>query len=245
MRLAMKYQVDTIRARIIAIMHDNWPTTFDEWLCWEAEAAIVTTAHTDGELINMPSLKRCLPEPAAVLRFAQDWDVPSLLPFAFYTLAGIYGVNTWEMRYGLSFCFSTRGTARLARWDMLDAADRDGLARVRPLLTEKIDEVWDAFVDRSPCDQLEEVESPCETARHECRESWECVVSLWKEEVLSGVADGDIIIAPDPLDFLEKMLASRNKWKACDQCDVWMKGRIRDAQRGVWDLMLSRPWTSS
>ncbi|KIP07179.1 hypothetical protein PHLGIDRAFT_45454, partial [Phlebiopsis gigantea 11061_1 CR5-6] len=77
MRLATKYQIDTIRRRVIEILDDSWPQTYDQWLRFQSQISAMTEIR-DGSKDRLVGGKRfedCIPEPAAAIRFARDFDV--------------------------------------------------------------------------------------------------------------------------------------------------------------------------
>ncbi|KIJ53541.1 hypothetical protein M422DRAFT_241776 [Sphaerobolus stellatus SS14] len=85
--LATKYEVDTLRNRIIALLEVDWPTTLEEWDGNEAEMKrMLVTLEQAG---NGDTLSEHWPEPASCIRLANLCNVPSLLPAAYYDLSRI------------------------------------------------------------------------------------------------------------------------------------------------------------
>jgi hypothetical protein len=84
LKLATKYQVDDLRARIITQLELDWPTTLDSWE--KREDYMQKNRSGDDSASDI----RAHPEP--VIRLALECDVPSVLPMAFYDLSrkGVY-----------------------------------------------------------------------------------------------------------------------------------------------------------
>lgn len=84
MALAMKYQFDDIRLRIIRHFKSDWPHTLLEWYAWTDQCrAVMDKAETTG----YPSGYECWPEAASAVRFARTFGASAVLPAAFYRLS--------------------------------------------------------------------------------------------------------------------------------------------------------------
>lgn len=93
LRLATKYQVDALRSRIVRHFEADWPRTLAEWDRLESEIDSMMEEHQDEKnledfnQVDGLFLDERLPEPAAAIRLAIEFGIPSILPAAFYTLA--------------------------------------------------------------------------------------------------------------------------------------------------------------
>ena len=87
------------------------------------------------------------PEPAAAIRFARDFDVPSILPFAFYVLAGISQYKDWDedRKDDVGRPIITASLGRTARWKLLDAVDYRTLVKCREALTSDLVFIMNQF----------------------------------------------------------------------------------------------------
>jgi len=84
LKLATKYQVDDLRARIITQLELDWPTTLQGW---EKREDYVAEMQKNRSGDDSASDIRAHPEP--VIRLALECDIPSVLPVAFYDLSKI------------------------------------------------------------------------------------------------------------------------------------------------------------
>lgn len=109
MRLAVKYEVETIRGTILKHVESEWPHTLEEWERRhnerEGERMVVSDPALDDEEENYP-------DPALAVRFGLEFDCPKILPAAFYDLATAYGPRPWPGTWDPSIT-----------WNCLQAAD--------------------------------------------------------------------------------------------------------------------------
>jgi hypothetical protein len=141
LKLATKYNITPLRQRIISHLEDDWPTTLDAWVAaYYAEERLAgqyeDLAGEDGRLDGILYDDR-LPEPGSAIRLAQDLDVPSILPSAFYALSRI------PIRYNRDGDPSPGRDplARTARWALLDRQDLRNLLHGMQALARAYDNV--------------------------------------------------------------------------------------------------------
>ena len=85
--------MDSFRSRIVRHFEADWPRTLAEWDRLEAEIDYMMEEHQDDKnedyygRVDGLFLDQRLPEPAAAIRLALEFGIPSILPAAFYTLA--------------------------------------------------------------------------------------------------------------------------------------------------------------
>ncbi|KIP07176.1 hypothetical protein PHLGIDRAFT_46105, partial [Phlebiopsis gigantea 11061_1 CR5-6] len=149
MRLASKYSIDTIRNRIVDIMNDNWPQTYEQWQIFQAEISAIKAVHKENNgLVDGRSFEERIPEPAAAIRFARDFNIPSILPFAFYTLAGIPQSMDWDESRKVKD-FRHHSTViwmkRTAKWAQLDIVDYRTFVKCREALKNDVVEIMVHF----------------------------------------------------------------------------------------------------
>ncbi|KAI0697577.1 hypothetical protein BC835DRAFT_1337785 [Cytidiella melzeri] len=84
MRLAFKYDIEALRMVIIRHIEADWPKTLEEWRKRQDEkkAFIEDCQKETPSYLDIP-----FPEPASAIRFAIEFNIPSILPAAFYELA--------------------------------------------------------------------------------------------------------------------------------------------------------------
>lgn len=253
MRIATKYEIDPVRRRVIDIMHDSWPQTFEDWLRYQSEITIIRTMHagslSDDGLVDGKSFEERIPEPASAIRFAQDFDVPSILPLAFYTLAGIPIHHDWdEARKGGGHKRSAnaRTQSRTARWDLLDVQDYKKVMACREALAGRVcqvalsrygreEMVWDAV--STACTASLEALGYGGYNVDDCHGALYQVLELWKD-LDTGILREDALTHatghPDPLGLLEQLYSSRPQWKTCRGCQEGLQKDIRESQEEIW-----------
>lgn len=109
MKIAHKLQVDLITKHIVKHIEGDWPQTLDEW---DALCQPLAFWHSEG---HQP--KEELPEPIATIIFARTFDVPKVLPVAFYELSRRRYRHDWDVEHLRNFEKGGRRVA--ARWSLL------------------------------------------------------------------------------------------------------------------------------
>lgn len=80
--MATKYQISYIRDCIVERLESDWPQTILSWDTLEGEIER-TTEHSNVHWYTDDRF----PEPASAIRLARDFNIPSILPAAFYQLS--------------------------------------------------------------------------------------------------------------------------------------------------------------
>ncbi|KIP07174.1 hypothetical protein PHLGIDRAFT_13389 [Phlebiopsis gigantea 11061_1 CR5-6] len=236
MRLVMKYEFNNLHARVVDIMNENWPQTFEHWMRFRAEVAVIEELHAsaaDG-LVDGRSFEERIPEPASAIRFARMFDVPSVLPFAFYTLSGIPLSNDWDAVRSARRDEAAR-QVRTAKWGLLDIADHRAVMQCRERLGRELGEVLysytraDLLMERTMADTCASADE-CANAFTQLVEAWQdCETGVLREEAIGSAAG-----TPDPLGLLEDLYNSRPEWAMCADCCDRLQKCIRESQHTVW-----------
>lgn len=99
MRLALKYEVAMLRTIIIRHLEREWPCTLAEWEQEQHKQSVdnprlagIRTETGTGRVLDYMKL----PEPASAIRFALEFDCPSILPAAFYELLQCGVMAQWD-----------------------------------------------------------------------------------------------------------------------------------------------------
>ena len=89
--LVNKYAMDSLRPRLIRPFQQAWPKTPCQWDQLEIQLDSQDGAFTDhlvhGLYHRFEALTSQLPDPAPVIRLAGEFDIPAILPAAFYHLS--------------------------------------------------------------------------------------------------------------------------------------------------------------
>lgn len=239
MRLATKYQIDAIRNRIIDIMNDNWPQTYGQWRIFQAEISAIKAFHKENNgLVDGRSFEERIPEPAAAIRFARDFNIPSILPFAFYTLAGIPQSMDWDESRKVND-FRHRSTVilmkRTAKWAQLDIVDYRTFVKRREALMNDVAEIMVHFGREEQILENTLTERCFNDPNGECSRSVARLHNTWYIHGSYGEeARAEAASIPDPLGLLEHFYNTQTDWQACRDCQERMQKCMRKAQKLVW-----------
>ncbi|KAH8099437.1 hypothetical protein BXZ70DRAFT_300842 [Cristinia sonorae] len=188
LKLAMKYECDALRKRIVENLEADWPNTLAQWDARCSEAVIARSEHSQQPTgkINGLYLDDRLPEPASAIRIASDYNIPSILPAAFYQLALLSTDADWDRyRESLSGGKHLRFGARTARWSLLDKKDLMRLLRGQKHVasyTRSID--TDLFSPRCP-----RMSKGCPKAKADCWKYFQENAPISMDDPLDVLAD--------------------------------------------------------
>lgn len=223
MKLAMKYEMDSIRQRVIDVMRADWPMTYEQWARFRAELEVMKRAHNispDGR-VDGKDLHERIPEPASAARFARDFDIPSILPAAYYTLATTSRNCNWD-KWGRGLTYF-----RSARWGLLDGYDYKIVMCLRELLTGKLSNVAFEYSGRSSGYAQSPIRmDPRCRSREECSTALTGLLKQWKKNDLDL---GKMLAAsstPDPIRVMETLYQSHPAWGLCHDCTVYLQKHI-------------------
>lgn len=93
-----------------------------------------------------------LPEPASAIAIARKFDIPAILPAAFYDLSTISPLSDWEARYNGGIGDENEIGERSTRWGWLNQADLLRVFRGKELLAKATKEFSESQVFLFPCD---------------------------------------------------------------------------------------------
>lgn len=169
--------------------------------------------------INGLYLDDRLPEPASAIRIASDYNIPSILPAAFYQLALLSTDADWDgyrenpTREGKQLRFG----ARTARWGLLDKRDLMRLVHGQKLLAAYTREIGtDIFGLRCPTNT-----KGCSKARNDC----------WKY-----FQENAPISMDDPLDVLYDCMRMDALFAEmpCASCAAEISAMAEKKRRELW-----------
>jgi hypothetical protein len=115
LKMATKYQFDRLRERIVKHVESDWPTTLHAWDFRQAEIIRYQKDHPEpkeGEFTH-----EHFPEPVSAIRLAREFNIPTILPAAFYHLSTVPPENHWEGEAGQDEYWQR------ARWDLMQHGD--------------------------------------------------------------------------------------------------------------------------
>ncbi|KIP07405.1 hypothetical protein PHLGIDRAFT_423278 [Phlebiopsis gigantea 11061_1 CR5-6] len=234
--LANKYQMDATRKRVVEILQDSWPSTFNDWLRYRSEMSIMreVSSRSPDHLVNGQVLDDSTPEPASAIRIAEDFDVPSILPYAYYRLAVIPVGHDWDKyRADEALRIRLENGARTARWRLLQPRELMIIMSTKERLICELRTIKRAFADYN---------AVCTRFAGRCSQVAKCVesagpmVNLWKHTILH-----DMLYTaakhPNPLDTLEQLVETKPSWGLCDTCSMVILRDIRRRQEEIWAFL--------
>ncbi|KAF8121079.1 hypothetical protein EV363DRAFT_1187321 [Boletus edulis] len=114
--LSRKYGITRMYAQIMRHLESDWPQTLNDWD--KLERDITETKNSDADRIDDHS-----PEPAAAIKLAHRFDIPSILPAAFYHLSRLSIQDDWDKTHADPSISIRNPTKRTAKWGLLSAKD--------------------------------------------------------------------------------------------------------------------------
>lgn len=141
--MANKYQVDNIRRIVLERLESDWPQSLSDWRRLEAEIEVMehdawTHVEDPASMVSL-HLDRSLAEPASAIRLAQECNIPSILPAAYYQLSRLtVEHDTASVEKDPESFVITHGIEqRTARWSLLEKEDLMRVFRGKVKLQEK------------------------------------------------------------------------------------------------------------
>ncbi|KAG6377978.1 hypothetical protein JVT61DRAFT_14774 [Boletus reticuloceps] len=113
--LLRKYGIARMYAQIVRHLESDWPQTLNDWDKLEKEIT-ETKYYSDADRMDDHS-----PEPAAAIKLAHRFDIPSILPAAFYHLSRLSIQDDWDKTH--TDPSIRHPTKRTAKWGLLSAKD--------------------------------------------------------------------------------------------------------------------------
>ncbi|KAF8121129.1 hypothetical protein EV363DRAFT_1366668 [Boletus edulis] len=114
--LSRKYGITRMYAQIMRHLESDWPQTLNDWD--KLERDITETKNSDADRIDDHS-----PEPAAAIKLAHRFDIPSILPAAFYHLSRLSIQDDWDKTHADPSISIRNPTKRTAKWGLLSVED--------------------------------------------------------------------------------------------------------------------------
>ncbi|GJE96801.1 hypothetical protein PsYK624_130070 [Phanerochaete sordida] len=237
LKLAAKYQVDSIRTRIVQRLEDDWPTSALSWLRFSNDERLFS--EDCARYISLEDGKYPednFPEPAAAIRLARDFDIPSILPAAYLRLLYADPTLNWDdirrKRDG-----APARSIRSARWHLLDHVDMLRVAQGRLRLVQSLPHVHRAFLlgsqachgDVGEDDEDEDGTPNCHQiiVRRHGEFSAARYSSFW-----TGVDEAG---RPDPIAVLQKLRDAAADWKMCASCTELFRSKVASEIKRLWD----------
>ncbi len=159
--------MNSLRETLVSIVESEWPLTFAELeecdeqygdLCMRDDERLGSSERTGWPL-------HLLPEPAAAIALAIRFDIPSILPAAYYDLSRCTADIEWDKHMHADIGFDGHG--KPARWDLLPAKAYRKLLIVQTVIRKTTYMLQCSFRTHSPCQS----QPVCEGAWSKIRQS--------------------------------------------------------------------------
>ncbi|PSR75832.1 hypothetical protein PHLCEN_2v8864 [Hermanssonia centrifuga] len=230
LKLAEKYQIDSVRQLIIQRLEVDWPQNVSEWYLFVA--AKERERILRNKSIHSPTIDSMFPEPASAIRLAMEFNIPSILPAAYYMLVQTDPSETWTI--------ATQNSA--ARWQLLDNTDFVHYIRGRHELATSLTSISESIYGFSDSWSTDGREF-CHTGR--------CDDILAKKSVDLDRGSQENAILPDPLKLLyqaqqklEESIERERDWsdyqdddyapELCYTCNMAVQSNISREMRKIW-----------
>ncbi|KAH8111522.1 hypothetical protein DFH11DRAFT_612619 [Phellopilus nigrolimitatus] len=205
--MATKYHLDAVRQRVVSHVCSDWPTTLEEWDIFEGHVFT---------LIDMPYLYcnsvEVTPEPVSAIVLARRFNIPEILPAAFYTLSRLKMKDEYDRKPG----YPTSDSARKARWKLLSASDFRALCRGREELEDQVLPMYNSFSYRHP---------PAQCPPY-CKTTFEKRVELFLDDARQS---HDILFAL----ATERLEAG----PICSACSALYTCQAHDCRLRIWHML--------
>lgn len=227
MKIATKYQVDSVTKAITHHIEQQWPRSLRDLLRMKGAIGALRR----GPQVAGPSSLVQFPEPASAIRLATDFNIPSVLPGAYYVLATMnresafaLGKAKWTLLDKLDLYRYYAGKSVLAQDFMLkaeavyDVGFPEGCATVYDG-----DEVWEAFEEEEQFSSCRRVVAKME------RETEQGSHSLFEAIRLA--------YSPDPVLKYMKMYDEVSEWGLCITCQGKARENIESDLEKLWQRL--------
>ncbi|KAF8121087.1 hypothetical protein EV363DRAFT_1366836 [Boletus edulis] len=208
--LSRKYGIDRIQAQIVRHLESDWPQTLSDWDKVERDIAAIR-GDSDTDRID-----DYFPEPAAAIKVAHQFDIPSILPAAFYHLSRLSVLDDWDKTHADPSIDIQNPTRRTARWGLLSGKD------YRCLLLGKAELANFLRGCINPGD-----------LRHSQTNRWESCAE--GEEIWKDILD-KCLQSADPLALLKSMKERKNS-KRCQACVNTLTAKIQVVRTQIWEKL--------
>ena len=215
LELSKKYGIDRIHDQVKGHLESDWPQTLRDWDNLEKDIKFMTD---DPDAVGL--IDDHFPEPAAAIKVARQFDIPSILPAAFYHLSRLSILDDWD-KTGMvpsEYKSTQNHTRRTARWMLLSAQDFRCFLLAKAKFAEIVRE-WKDLPGRHKVRSGRGTEE-CEVAER-----------LWKD------IHDRCLQSTDPLALLQSRIEFVMGGDYCQTCANGLRDKIRALRREIWDKL--------
>ncbi|KLO13575.1 hypothetical protein SCHPADRAFT_940240 [Schizopora paradoxa] len=220
LRLASKYLMNDLRGRLVHIVELMWPRTLEDL---ESKTMLydgVRKIEKGGE--KWPWV--FLPEPIASINLAEEFDIPSILPAAYYHLLRCSPSADWDTVQKLGF--KTLRNKVPARWPQLTHSSSHKLLKLREVLDDSVG-YWTTYLHHNRA-------ADCDNQKPKvCKELWVSIQKGGKERRRS------VLTSRDPLLVLTKTHEELEESELCYGCFDVVERNSRRIRDDIWNTLCS------
>ncbi|GJE96783.1 hypothetical protein PsYK624_129890 [Phanerochaete sordida] len=218
--LSTKYQADRTRAHAVKFLESEWPKTLEDWFLHQSQMServrySKLVRHYD---FDYPA-EHFFPEPAADLRLAIDFQVPSILPTLYYRLA----ISDTQIDFDQDF--ESQGSLS-ANWKLLQARDWMRVTRGKGHLLKAAELITDIVI-QLPSPRCQEREA-CKKAVY----AQAGAIHIWD-------ASADFARQPDIIGKVFGILDSLESYASgssfCCSCEYSFQESLRRFLNDTWE----------
>lgn len=236
LKVARKYQVDSIHQFLERQIEDDWPTNCIDWLRRRKDEEAV---EAPGRIVDNVecSMIESYPEPASAIKLGIEYGMRSILPAAFYCLAQTHYEREWDQDYNdvdpwpytpheqLPYdAYPDLNSRRIARWSMVSREVYYCLYLGKQRLSKYIPHMRRFLEEHIVVDGC--------TRYKKCAVEGDLIDSM----ITHGRDEDsmDIPMYPDPLDKLIRVGEKVQESKLCNFCKNNALHALQEATEKLW-----------
>ncbi|KDQ62284.1 hypothetical protein JAAARDRAFT_203451, partial [Jaapia argillacea MUCL 33604] len=219
LRLATKYDIAPLRQRLIEVLERDWSRTLRGWDQNISEIDELMLSKQGGNFDDF------LPEPASLIRLAQECKVPSVLTSAYYQLCRVYDSRTPEDE-----------EKRFAEIDLLSASDLRRFIKGREALRLEIRR----FLVSISSNKRPAASITCNLSPGKNKDGhtiWGCKTKLRQWVTSTAFDELCGTMSDDPLSRMSVMVRKAGNLsdkEVCVNCRIWLSQTIRTKREELW-----------
>ncbi|KLO13581.1 hypothetical protein SCHPADRAFT_873849 [Schizopora paradoxa] len=230
LKMASKYVMTDLRAKLVRAFESEWPLNVED-LEFRDQLLIDYFNHEDrgvrgstGNFEGWPL--HLIPEPAAAIALAEEFDIDSVLPAAYYDIMRCAPRNEWDEDFDWSETVFLGGPPdKPARWASLPAASYRKMVYLQEVMTEEIMKRFGGLGSHIPRNCREQEEGLCR--------------STWTELVKQEGHVAEHIQCRDLFTQLRDLRTRSYKSQICDECKTSYLDKIEQYRKESWDVLQS------
>lgn len=200
----------------------DWPRTLEEW--WHFRNAYMSKVKwaelLDDAEESIPSIEQSFPEPVAAIRLAYDFDIPSILPAAFYRLAVTSTYHSWNTEKTVP-----RAKALFsARWELLTAADWMRLSQAKEKLTSEYRATFWVY----------DLNDACLNGNPGCKNTRD---KMFEDDWKAGCDQPDILFAYTQIILQEPDWRATQWISVCPECKKKIRKHAKQDMDTLWERL--------